>query len=210
MSIPSAVPGELENVCRSGAPARLASLLSTVFRRDRLLLPLALGITVLTANLLARYGNIAGGPALSVAPSSASCLKLGLLTVDGLWHACTYAALFVMFGRTLLPRQEPLVTRLARRVHGELPADLSAYTRNVTILWSCFFFAQPALSVILAVTAPAVIWWCYINIFSWLMVGTVFVGEYLYRCWRFPHYRSATLREMVRSFRERNDKIPVR
>src|SRR6185436_6251882 len=43
-----------------------------------------------------------------------------------------------LFGRTLLPGREPLVTFIARLVHGPLPAPIMRYTRNVTRAWTAF------------------------------------------------------------------------
>src|SRR5215218_4643847 len=41
-------------------------------------------------------------------------------------HAAIYLSLLCLFARTLRPGHEPLITRLARRVHGVLPAALNA------------------------------------------------------------------------------------
>ena len=46
-----------------------------------------------------------------------------------------YGALMWVFGRTLAPGREALVTRVARRVHGTLPDDITAYTHQAHVTW---------------------------------------------------------------------------
>ena len=66
----------------------------------------------------------------------------GLAAAYAAPHAAIYLALLALFGRTLRPGHEPLITRFARRVHGTLPPQLAAYTRRLTIAWCVFFGAQ--------------------------------------------------------------------
>ena len=54
-------------------------------------------------------------------------------------HVAIHVALAIMFGLTLRPGQEPLVTALARRVHGGLTPGMAAYSRKVTLVWSVYF-----------------------------------------------------------------------
>src|SRR4029077_5051200 len=60
-----------------------------------------------------------------------------------------YGGLLWIFARTLAPGREALVTRLARQVHGTLPDDITAYTRQVTWAWCVFFTAMGLTSVLL-------------------------------------------------------------
>src|SRR5471030_343302 len=57
--------------------------------------------------------------------------RWGLAAAYGIPHAVIYLSLLWFFGRTLWRGKEPLVTRLARRVHGTLPPEVAAYTRRV-------------------------------------------------------------------------------
>jgi HPt (histidine-containing phosphotransfer) domain-containing protein len=52
----------------------------------------------------------------------------GLAAAYGIPHAAIYLGLLWLFGHTLLPGKEPLITRLARRVHGVLQPDLEGYS----------------------------------------------------------------------------------
>ena len=74
----------------------------------------------------------------------------GGLDVSALYllqYLALHAALGALFARTLRPGHEPLVTRLARAVHGELPAPIMRYTRAVTFAWTLFFAAMGLMVV---------------------------------------------------------------
>src|SRR4051812_16739389 len=64
------------------------------------------------------------------------------LLVQGAPHAAINSFLLWMFGRTLAPGEEPLVTAFALRIHPNLPPFLVTYTRWVTVLWCLVFAAQ--------------------------------------------------------------------
>ena len=66
----------------------------------------------------------------------------GLAAAYGVSHAAIYLALLGMFGRTLWPGREPLITRLAHRVHGELRPDLKSV------------YAAPDLRVVCLLCGP--------------------------------------------------------
>src|SRR5579862_711491 len=53
--------------------------------------------------------------------------KLGFVTVSALTHWGIYASLLAGFGLTLRAGREPLITAMARRMHGLTP-ELAAYT----------------------------------------------------------------------------------
>ena len=50
--------------------------------------------------------------------------SLGANALAGLAHAGAYLALLWYFGRTLRPGREPLITRIARRIHGSVPLEM--------------------------------------------------------------------------------------
>jgi uncharacterized membrane protein len=99
------------------------------------------------------------------------------------------------FGRTLFDGREPLIARYARREHGAeaLPGDLGRYARRLTWLWTLWFLAAAVASIVLAATAPLAIWSAFANVACYVVVGVLFVGEYLYRRVRFRHYAHVPL-----------------
>src|ERR1700730_6615078 len=67
-----------------------------------------------------------------------------LAVQSGLSHGLLYGWLLLLFGRTLLPGRQPLVTTLAIRLSGRLCAERDVYTRRVTQGWWLFCLFQPA------------------------------------------------------------------
>jgi len=95
-----------------------------------------------------------------------------------------------VFARTLAPGGEPLVTRIARLARdGELPEPLVGYTRRVTWLWAIAPALMAAVSLALAWFAEPATWSLFTNVLSYLMLGAMFVLEYLYRLLRYPGIR---------------------
>ena len=105
----------------------------------------------------------------------------------------------VVFINTLLPGREPLVTAIAEAARlGELSAELRVYTKSVTIMWSCFFCAMIIELVLLAVLGDPEMWSWMSNIFHYVIAGVMFVGEFIYRKWRFPDYGHPSFIEYIK------------
>jgi hypothetical protein len=94
----------------------------------------------------------------------------------------------MVIGRTLVEGREPLITRLAREVHGSLAPFMEAYTRRVTVAWCVFCAAQLGMSAALLIFASLEKWSLFVNILNAPLVVLMFVGEYIYRVMRFPDY----------------------
>lgn len=124
----------------------------------------------------------------------------GLAAAYGLPHAAIYLSLLFFFASTLWPGREPLVTRLARTVHGSLTPALAAYTRNVTIAWCVFFCAQVAASALLFCLAPPAVWSLFINVANMPLLVLMFAGEYAYRIVRHREFPHASFFDGIRAF----------
>jgi uncharacterized membrane protein len=99
------------------------------------------------------------------------------------------AALLLAFAGSLREGHEPLITRFARAMHdGDLPADLVAYTRQVTVLGCVVCAALFGSAVLLALFATARVWSFMTNFIHYLLLGAVFVFEYAWRRIRFRHH----------------------
>jgi uncharacterized membrane protein len=125
-------------------------------------------------------------------------LQWGAAAASGLPHAAAYGFLLWWFGRTLRDGREPLVTRIALRVHGALMPKIHTYTRQVTVAWCLFFAAQLAVSLILFVFAPLEIWSIFVMV-NLPLVVLMFAGEYLVRVLRHPDHPRATVGSMLRA-----------
>jgi len=114
-----------------------------------------------------------------------------------------------LFGRTLRPGAVPLVTQMARAVHGTLPARIETYTRHVTVAWTLFMLVLCALSVLLFALAPLRVWSAFANLLLLPLVALMFLAEYAYRSVRHAWFAHATLAQSVTAFqRLRNRAVP--
>lgn len=124
----------------------------------------------------------------------------GLAAAYGIPHAAIYLVLLWLFGHTLLHGNEPLITRLARRVHGVLQPELETYTRHLTVAWCGFFAAQLAISALLCEFASPGSWSLFINLLNFPLLALMFAGEYLYRIVRHPHFPRASIPTAIDAF----------
>ncbi|HEY2190208.1 MAG TPA: hypothetical protein VGH48_16755 [Caldimonas sp.] len=115
-------------------------------------------------------------------------------------HVAIHVLLAFVFGLTLQAGREPLVTALARRVHGNLTADMAAYSRRVTIAWTVYFVAMAALSLAVFALAPFAAWAAFANLVTPLALVAMFVAEYVLRYRLHPEFERATLAQAVRAY----------
>lgn len=125
-------------------------------------------------------------------------------------HAGAYLFMLWLFGRTLMPGREALITRLARRVHdGTLPAQIERYTRHVTAAW-CVFFAGMALSsLLLYLFASLAVWSVFANLLNAPLLAAMFLAEYLYRILRYPNFSHASIRSTIQAFQKHGGSGPA-
>lgn len=107
------------------------------------------------------------------------------------------------FGRTLLPGKEPLIHRFSRLNRGgEVPAELDAYTRRMTVLWTAMFIAMFIISAAVGFAAQPAMWSWVVNIGVPVVAAAVFLVEHAYRAIVFRHLGHnspiATLRILLR------------
>ena len=102
----------------------------------------------------------------------------GLFFVE---HAGGNLVLAFLFGRTLAPGREPLVTTFARIAHGGIDERVARYTRQVTFAWTVFFLAIATASAGLYFGGFAEAWSLLANLGTPLLVGAMFAVEYLVR-----------------------------
>lgn len=124
----------------------------------------------------------------------------GLAAAYGIPHAAIYLFLLWLFGHTLMSGKEPLITRLARRVHGALLPDLEAYTRRLTVAWCGFFVGQLAISALLFEFSSPGTWSVFINLLNFPLLALMFAGEYLYRITRHPGFPHASIPTAIAAF----------
>lgn len=123
--------------------------------------------------------------------------RIGLLAVNGLSSASLNLFLLWLFGRTLLPGREPLISQISRHINGELKPDVVDYTRHVTIAWCIFFALQVIVSLLLYLFAPLAAWSFFINVLNLPLLILMFVGEKTYRTLRFPDHPKTSILKAI-------------
>jgi len=85
-----------------------------------------------------------------------------------------------LVGFTVSLWRTPLIEVFARRFGEQLDERGVAYCRKVTRVWVAFLSAQLVVTVA-TVFAPYSVWAWYNGFVSYVLMGALFVGEWLYR-----------------------------
>ena len=111
------------------------------------------------------------------------CLLLGMAGEPALlrWYPVLISlALLGLFAGSLCFGM-PIIERLARLSEPELPPPAVRYTRQVTWVWVGFFIVNASIAGGLALWAPLSWWTLYTGLIAYLLMGLLFVGEWLVR-----------------------------
>lgn len=88
--------------------------------------------------------------------------------------------MLAVFGASLWTTM-PLVERLARLRHPELPEAAVRYTRRVTQVWCVFFIINGCIALFTALHGDMTLWTAWNGMISYLLMGTLMAGEWLVR-----------------------------
>lgn len=90
------------------------------------------------------------------------------------------AALLVVFGLSLF-RQQPLIETIARKRGMNVGTHNIRYLRVLTIVWTVFFAISLIASSLTAIHGDMDIWLLYNGFGSYLLMGTLVIGELIFR-----------------------------
>jgi len=90
------------------------------------------------------------------------------------------ALLLAVFGLSL-KFGPPVVERLARLRHPDLPPEGVRYTRKVTIVWCLFFAANGSVAAALAIKGSWAWWTLYNGAISYALMAALMLGEWCVR-----------------------------
>ena len=148
--------------------------------------------------LLAASGRIITGAVVGVA-LVVLCVYLSA-SMQFIVYAPPLAAFAFMaffFHRTLRPGAEPLITRVARAEHPDLPVEMARYSRTLTRIWSlCFVFLFLA-ALLSAPILPLDAWSRWVQGLGYLVPAALFLGEYAYRLFRFRDHRHDSIPALI-------------
>lgn len=119
-----------------------------------------------------------------------------------LQHAGMQALLGLAFARTLRAGQQPMISRFATIIHGNLSPALARYTRQVTWAWTLYFAVMTTLSLLLFWLAPVSVWSAFANLLNLPLLVVMFSAEYAARRLLLaPSDRAGPL-EAIRAYRQ--------
>lgn len=119
-----------------------------------------------------------------------------------LQHAGMQALLGLAFARTLRAGQQPMISRFATIIHGNLSPALARYTRQVTWAWTLYFAVMTTLSLLLFWLAPVSVWSAFANLLNLPLLVIMFSAEYAARRLLLaPSDRAGPL-EAIRAYRQ--------
>lgn len=102
------------------------------------------------------------------------------------------------FVRSLLPGQVPLVTEIGDRARGPLSESMQRYTRGVTVLWAVCLWAMASWALLIPIFGTLEMWSFFTNVVNQVVVAVVFVGEFIYRKYRFKDHDHPRFWEYLR------------
>lgn len=159
----------------------------------------ALGVVgLMIGALLAATGRPLAGLIAGLA-LAVTCLRwsdsIAFLVYAPPLAAFAFMALF--FQRTLRPGAEPLITRVARKEHPDLPVDMARYARALTRVWSLCFAALFLAALLSAPLLPLDSWSRWVHGFGYTLPAALFLVEHAYRQRRFPDRRHGSLPVLI-------------
>jgi uncharacterized membrane protein len=109
------------------------------------------------------------------------------------------AYFLVLFGRTLLPGHEPLITRFSRvNFDGAVPPAIASYTRRLTVVWTVLFAAMTIETAALGAFADLAIWSWWANVINPAVALSFFFLEHAFRAVRYREWgHSSPLRTIA-------------
>lgn len=119
-----------------------------------------------------------------------------------------FAAMFIVFGITLLPGRTPMVSQIAGLVHGTLSKQMALYTRHVTTAWVILFLTMTALPLLIFMFAQHQLMFMLVNGVSMTLVFLLLSSEYFIRCKIIPKNERGGMIEGLRAYFNYSKKSP--
>lgn len=118
-------------------------------------------------------------------------------------HAGAMSLLAITFGSTL--GSEPADAFCSRIARLMLPTPVDPaymrYTWKVTLVWTVYFSLTAILSVLLFFWGPIAVWSVFANLLTPVLIGLLFVVEYLVRVRLLPERAHFSIAQTIRAYR---------
>lgn len=97
------------------------------------------------------------------------------------WYPVMLSTVLLTVFASSLYAEHTVIERLARLREPNLPPKGVRYTRCLTQIWCVFFIFNMLITSILIWLKQWHLWMVYTGVISYLIMGLLFVGEWLYR-----------------------------
>ena len=108
----------------------------------------------------------------------------------------------MIFLKSLTLNATPLIEKYVVLLEGGIDMEQRHYARWVTILWAGVLLSLAVESLLLGIFFSHETWSIFTNFINYLILGLVFVGEYLLRLKRFPHKQHMSFVQFINRLRK--------
>jgi uncharacterized membrane protein len=116
-----------------------------------------------------------------------------------------HSGLLLLFWSSL--KSVPLIERFARFDFPELPPEIVAYTRQLTILWAGFFAFNIIICIWMAGWGDDEVWAFYNGLVVYVLIVFLILSEYIWRHLRFPELEIPSIRQTIENIVKNGHKI---
>lgn len=106
-----------------------------------------------------------------------------------------HLSLFYLFWSSL--KTTPLIEQYARLDFPELPPGIVEYCRQLTQVWAGFFAVNVVICIWFAFHSNDQFWALYNGLIIYLLIGSLVLGEYVFRRLRFPNLEIPPLKQSI-------------
>jgi len=110
--------------------------------------------------------------------------------------------IFLLFLSTLVSGSVPLIGRITQLIKADVPDEVMQYCRTVTWVWASFFLLVAIVSLLLSVFSTIEHWSLFTNFVVYILIGVMFVVEYLVRRIVMKDYIDRSFVQFVRDLRK--------
>jgi len=110
--------------------------------------------------------------------------------------------IFLIFISTLFGNSVPLISRFAKIIKPDAADEIMNYCRWVTWAWAIFFLAMAISSWFLSVYASIEMWSWFTNVLTYILVGLMFVAEYIIRKILMKAHIDRSFMQFIRDVRQ--------
>ncbi|PIE45706.1 MAG: hypothetical protein CSA44_01790 [Gammaproteobacteria bacterium] len=111
-------------------------------------------------------------------------IKFGTAIAFQIYPLLINIGLFTIFSYSLRSEQS-IIERFALLYEKNITTTKRAYMRNITRIWCLFFVINFFISAFTWLAMSTTAWAIYNGIVSYVLIGVLLTGEYLYRRWIF-------------------------